>query len=247
LWTKRRSWRSKGIAEAATAAAERSVPTEGTVTRVEVQARPGAERVNIHLDGAYAFSLAAEIGLALREGDQLDASAVRELQARDEVERAYQRALGFLTHRPRSLAEVRERLARHGHGPEVADAVLERLAGHHLVDDREFGTFWVTQRQTFHPCGPRALRWELRRKGLDAELADQAISAVASQQDDAAYRAASKKARSLAARDEPAFVRALSDHLVRRGFDFETVRTAVRRLQSECYAPSEGPARDGEG
>ena len=204
----------------------------GAVTDVSLQTRSGLERVNVFLDGEFAFSLAADIGVGLREGQVLDAAAIRELLDRDQGERAYQHALHFLAARPRSTAEIRRRLTEHGHGPEAIAVALERLSHHGYADDRAFAEYWVGQRQTFHPRGPRALRAELRQKGIDAETTAAALEPTVADQDDAAYHAGLKRAQR-APLDERAFTQAMSSFLVRRGFDYSVVRVAVHRLWSE--------------
>src|SRR4051794_41056524 len=141
----------------------------GVVTSVALQQRSHADRVNVFLDGEYAFSLAATIAAPLRQGQQLQREDVQRLVNQDAAERAYERALSFLTARPRSKAEVRRRLAEADLPPQAIDAALERLDQGGLVNDEEFASYWVTQRQTFHPRGPRALRAELRTKGIDAD------------------------------------------------------------------------------
>ncbi len=85
------------------------------------------------------------------------------------------------------------------------------------------------QRQSFRPRGPRALRAELRQKGVDAETTTAALEPTIADQEDAAYRAALKRSQR-APLDERAFAQAMSAFLIRRGFDYDVVRTAVRRL-----------------
>jgi regulatory protein len=135
----------------------------------------------------------------------------------------------FLAARPRSVAEIRRRLGEHGHSPEAIDAAIGRLKRYGYADDSVFAEYWVGQRQTFHPRGPRALRAELRLKGIDAETTAAALEPISADQDDAAYRAGLKRAQR-APTDERAFTQTVSAYLVRRGFDYGVVRTAVRRL-----------------
>ncbi|MEA2641482.1 MAG: regulatory protein [Chloroflexota bacterium] len=218
---------------------EQGEGASGTVTRVAFQKRAGSERVNVHLDGAYAFSLAADLGMALREGQQLDVPSIRELLARDAADRAYQQALHFLAARPRSIAEVRRRLGEYGHEPAAIEGAVERLAHHQLVDDTEFAAYWVQQRQTFHPRGPRALRAELRQKGVERDAVDTVLEPVAEDQEAAAYRAGERKARSLILADEREFGRLMGAFLARRGFDFDAARTASRRLWADTHGTAE--------
>jgi regulatory protein len=136
----------------------------------------------------------------------------------------------FLAARPRSEQEVRRRLARAGFAADVQDAALERLRGARLVDDQAFASYWLEQRQTFRPRGARLLRAELRQRGIDAEDAAQAFERTTATAEDDAFRAAAKRAAQLANLDEPVFRTRLSQHLARRGFDWDVITLTVERL-----------------
>jgi regulatory protein len=75
----------------------------GTITALRFQKR-NKNRVNVYLDGQFAFGLVAIEAARLRVGQTLSDNDVARLQMRDEVERAYERALNFLSYRPRSEA-----------------------------------------------------------------------------------------------------------------------------------------------
>jgi regulatory protein len=233
FWTKRKKKSSPSRAEVALAAlSETEDQPPRLITAVELQTRSGLERVNVYLEGEYAFSLAAELAIGLREGQALDDATIRGLLARDSSEQAYLQAVRYLAARPRSVAEIRRRLGERGHGSEAIDVAIARLDHFGYADDRAFAEYWVGQRQTFHPRGPRALRAELRQKGVDAETTAAALEPLAEDQEDAAYRAGQKQAQR-APLDERAFGQSMSAYLVRRGFDYGVVRTAVRRLWEE--------------
>ena len=216
-----------------------AVPVAGTITGIEAQARARSERVNVRIDGEYAFSLAAEEAVGLRVGDGLDARRVAELLEQDTARRAYHRALHFLAARPRSAFEVRRRLGAAGIAEEPASRVIERLQQQGLIDDAQFAAYWVEQRQAHRPKGPRALRSELRAKGVAVEAISPAIQTAAEDQGEAACRAGLREARRQRARDEPEFALALGKYLVRRGFDYGVIRAATTalwlRVRSEAH------------
>lgn len=142
-------------------------------------------------------------------------------------------ALRFLSHRQRSEREVRRRLAEKGHCSDRIDRVVERLRELKLVDDREFADYWLTERQLHKPRGQRALRAELFQKGVPREVVDEALGAGERDEVDDAYRAAEKRAAQLSSLDEAGFRQRLSQFLLRRGFDWETVIPVVERLWHE--------------
>jgi regulatory protein len=230
VWTKRPSSRSRSRRSPANGD-ESDPPAAGTISGIGLQVRPRSPRVNVHIDGRFAFSLPADAALHLSVGDAIDDDELRALLARDAAERAYQRALRFLAVRPRSVLEVRRRLRAAGVERLPSAEAIDRLRDQGLLDDTQFATYWVEQRQTFRPRGSRALISELRARGVDRETTAVAVEAVAEDQCDAACRAGLREARRLAASDEREFSCVLGGYLARRGFDFTTTRAAVQRLR----------------
>jgi regulatory protein len=208
---------------------------EGIVTAVEPQQRRGGQRVNVFVDGRYAFSLQRDLANLVRVGEPLSELQTAELLRDDEQARAFEAALIFLSYRPRSEHEVRERLFKKNVPEPVIDSVIERLKGARLVEDEEFARYWIEQRQAHRPRGARLLRQELRQKGLDSDIVGNALASSSEVEDpvDAAYRAGQRKARSLRAVEEHPFREKLGQFLLRRGFDYETARAACRRLWEE--------------
>jgi regulatory protein len=212
----------------------------GKITALEVQ-KNNKERVNVYLNDEFAFGLSLIEAASLRKGQTLSDNDIAALKSRDTVEQAYERALRFLGTRPRSAAEVRRNLTDHEIATAVADEIIERLEGKGYLDDLAFAKFWVSNRQQFKPKGTRALRFELKEKGI----ADDIISEVLAEVDtsEAAYQAGKDKARRLHGLDKRAFRDKLAGYLLRRGFDYETVREVSDRLFSEI---SNGDADDDE-
>jgi len=96
----------------------------GTVTALKAQARD-KERINVYLDGEFAFGLALIHALWLRVGQKLSDEEIAELQAADSLEKAQQRALNLISYRPRSEKEVRLRLKKAGVDEESIQTVVQ--------------------------------------------------------------------------------------------------------------------------
>jgi regulatory protein len=205
----------------------------GRVTSLRFQKR-SPDRVNVYLDGRFAFGLPDVEAANLRVGQVLEDDDIERLHCVDVEQKAYDRAVRFLAFRPRSEAEVRGRLERSGEDQAVIEAVIERLKAQSYLDDAEFARFWVEGRQRFSPRSATALRQELRRKGLDDSMIAPAVAELDAAT--AAYEAARGRAfrlSSLASSDPILFRRKVGDFLLRRGFDYEVVREVVVRLLSE--------------
>lgn len=209
------------------------------VTALTPQQR-NKERVNIFLDGKFAFGLAAIVAARLKPGQSLSDDQIAHLQSLDEVEEAYNKALSYLSYRPRSKAELERYLKGKKLADESAAQVMERLAQLQLVDDGEFARYWVENREQFAPRSKYALRSELRQKGLSSGDVDAAVGAL--DEDASAYEAARKRAARLSALDRETFQRRLSGFLARRGFGYAVVKRIVTRLWRE----QQGETADGE-
>lgn len=199
------------------------------VTAIRAGRRQG-KRVNVFLDGKFTFSLEAE--LAVKEGlgvdQELSESDIEALAQADLFQRCLNAAFHYLSYRPRSEAEIRERLKRRGFDEGSMEAVLAKLKEQGLVDDLAFAQFWKDNRQSFSPRSQRLTRSELRQKGVASEIIDQVVAEVSDE--DSAYRAAQAKARRLPRSDYQSFRRRLSDYLKRRGFGYGVIKHTVERV-----------------
>jgi regulatory protein len=198
----------------------------GTITALKFQKR-NSERVNVYLDGEFAFGLGALEAARLHKGQVLSDDEIAALKAHDERERAYNRALHFLSYRPRSRAEVERYLRDKGVPGEVIDDVVIRLEQAGYLDDEAFARFWVENREQFKPRSQQALRYELRRKGVN----DAIIARVLRESDDeaAAWQAVEDRLHRWSHLPADEFRRKVIGYLGRRGFDYETIALTLNK------------------
>lgn len=212
----------------------------GTVTALKAQR--AKDRVNVYLDGEFAFGLALIHALWLRIGQKLSDEDIAELKAADTLEKAQQRAVNFIAYRPRTEREVRLRLKKAGADEETINSVLERLKGAGLLDDETFGKAWVESRLRSNPRSRRMLAWELRQKGVGDEEVQAALEGV--NDEEAAFRAAQKrwpKVQSLEPRERK---RKLMEFLARNGFDYQTIESVIARIESSVDGDAFQPLDD---
>jgi regulatory protein len=206
---------------------------ENKITALKVQKR-NLDRINVFVDGEFAFGISRMAGAWLEIGQELSLEKIRELQAADGIEVAYQKALHFLSFRIRSENEIRRNLRKHKISDDVISDVIERLRRNHLVNDSEFARSWVANRSEFRPRGRRALQAELRQKGIENEIIDDALQTI--DEDELAYRAALKQTRKYIRLEWPEYRKKMSAFLARRGFNYGTVFPIVERVWSEEHA-----------
>lgn len=212
----------------------------GTITALVVQKR-NKERVNVYLDGEFAFGLALAEAIKLKKGQTLSDEDIARLKALDEIEVVHERALNLLSHRPRSAEEVRRKLrdSKQEFSDTAIETVIERLERAGLLDDEAFARYWVDNRERFNPRSARALRHELRQKGVSDQVADKVLADLDEQ--DAAYRAAQAKVRRYAHADEAEFRKRMGGYLSRRGFAYGVVRDVLDRLWDEIQTQTNSP------
>ncbi|MBE9483054.1 MAG: RecX family transcriptional regulator [Chloroflexi bacterium] len=190
------------------------------------------KRVNVLLDNKFAFSLEAEV--AIREGllveQELSAGQIETLVRSDRFHRCFNTAAHYLSYRPRSEFELRERLHRRGFDDSIEE-VIAKLKEQGLVDDVAFAQFWKDNRESFSPRSRWLIQLELRRKGIADEIIDEVVDKI--DDNNNAYRAALSKARSLPLSDYQGFRHRLGEYLKRRGFNYRVIDHIVEQLWHE--------------
>lgn len=202
----------------------------GKITALKYQ-KKNPDRVSVYLDGRFAFGLPAIVAARLKPGQELSDAEIEALRVEGDQDKAYNRALDYLSYRPRSRREIELYLQKRGVPEDQIEAIIGRLEHAGLLDDEAFAHFWVENRERFRPRGLRALRYELRNKGVSDEIIDLALESVDAQE--SAYRSAAKKARQLSDQDQRTFYRKMIDYLSRRGFAYEVSREVTDRYWSE--------------
>ncbi|WP_420642908.1 regulatory protein RecX [Candidatus Leptofilum sp.] len=205
----------------------------GKITALTRQKR-NPNRINVFIDGAFAFGLAEITAAYLRIGQTLSSSEIDKLQGADQVEKAKDVAIRYIEYRPRSMAETRRHLIKKEYPEPVVAQVLERLEAVELLNDAAFARYWVEQRETFKPRSKIALQQELRQKGIDRSLIDEAIAEV--DEFAAARQAAEPKARRWHTLPEQQFRQKVGGFLQRRGFGYDIVREITDALWQEYHA-----------
>lgn len=200
---------------------------EGKITALREQKR-NKDRVNVYLDGEYAFSLGTQLAAELQEGSFLLAAELHELQRRDSFANAYKKALDYLAYRPRSRNELSDYLRGKRVPERIIEEVLGGLAREELVDDLAFAQYWVENRERFRPRSRALLSYELRRKGLDEEVISEALTAV--DEEESARRVAHQRASRYIRLDEKSFRQKMGQFLRRRGFTYRLIREVVDSL-----------------
>lgn len=127
--------------------------------------------------------------------------------------------LDALTGQARSRKELADKLAKKDVPSELAERLLDRFEEVGLIDDEAFAKAWIESRQPGKGLARRALAHELRRKGIDDDIAREALDEIDSDDEAAAARAlVRKKLRSVRGLDQQKATRRLVGMLARKGY-----------------------------
>lgn len=149
----------------------------------------------------------------------------------DEIRaRAFQRAVKLLAAKPRSIAELRERLAERCSSKTVIETVIARLREYGYLDDERYALGYASSKVRQQPIGRRRLELSLERKKVDRAVAGEALDQVFAEtpEEELLDRALEKRVRLRGRPKTRAEAKSLFDHLLRQGFPFELVSERVR-------------------
>ena len=212
------------------------------ITAITAQARD-KNRVNVSVDGAYRFSLDIfQVGeLGLKVGKEYSEEELVELEQESQFGKLYARSLEYCLMRPHSSREVRDYLWRKtrttkvkakdgslkervGVSPVIADRVFERLAEKGYIDDEKFTRYWVENRSLTKGASKRKLTAELRAKGVEQAIIDQAFEATMRSDDDELKKVITKK-RARYPDDQK-----LMAYLAGQGFSYDDIKQALSEI-----------------
>jgi regulatory protein len=195
--------------------------------------KTGSRRISVFLDGKPALGLLPETARKenLKVGQELAETALENLAKADLRQRCYNSAARFLSYRPRSESEMRQRLARHGYDATTIEKTLKRYRELGLLDDDAFARYWIENRNTFSPRSKRLATLELKKKGLQTEIIEDAVNEIDEKEN--AYQAARSRLRRLTALEYKDFRLKLGQYLGRRGFNYGIIREITDRVWKE--------------
>src|SRR5712692_6839146 len=150
--------------------------------------------------------------------------------------RVFARAAKLLAAKPRSVAELRERLLEgRGATKAIVEAVIERLREYGYLDDAKFAHSFASLRVQQRPIGRQGLQRDLWLKKIDKQTAESALDQVFEQtpEEDLIDKAIAKRVRLRGKPKSREEAKKLFDHLLRQGFPFELVSDKVRALAKD--------------
>lgn len=192
------------------------------------------DRFNVFIDGHFAFGLDATnlVKAGLKVNQEITSAQAATLVKENEFQKSFDKALRFLSLRPRSEKELTDWFQRKEIGAEVQKQIIEKLRNLGYLNDREFAKWWIEQRLVFKVTSQRLLTTELQRKGVDREIISELLEHSLTREGEVrmAQKFAEKKYKTLQGLPAVVVRRKLSEGLMRRGFNWEIIKAVTAKL-----------------
>jgi regulatory protein len=205
-----------------------------TVTKIQPQRR-AANRRSVFLDGTFAFGCNLNViaRFRLREGLTLSPDEIQTIQAGEVRQECFDAALRFIESRMHGRTELKRKLVRKEFGDSIIEGVLNDLQRMNYLDDTRFAVAKATSAAKHKHHGPRRALMELTRAGIKSETAKAATAQVYHDKADTldiAMRLAERQSARLKRLDPAVARRRLMGMLLRRGFDFESIKPVMEKV-----------------
>lgn len=159
----------------------------------------------------------------------------------------YNKALHFLSFRPRSEKEIRQYLIKKIPKPksqtiidtkdqETIEAIIIKLKSYKFVDDIEFARWWIEQRTRIKPRALKFIKFELKQKGITQETIDAVTLDDQFQKTsdiDLALKLAQKRIERLRNETPQKRFEKMFRYLSAKGFDYNTIKQVIDRILSK--------------
>ena len=203
------------------------------ITDIQVQKKYPSRR-SIFLDGKFFCGINEDVAVKfhLERGMEIDEGELKELLYEEEISKAKSYVYRILARRMYTTREIRYKLVERGYVDKIIEDVIATLERYGYLNDKTYAQEWIESRMRSKPKGKIALRRELESKGIDRSIIEDALSQAfdQSKESEMALDLARRKARSFNADDPVAAKRKLQSFLLRRGFDFETVKDVIEQV-----------------
>lgn len=151
------------------------------------------------------------------------------------VEKAYQKALRYLSKSPKTIRQMKQYLTDKGHDADTVEQVLVKLSEFKYLDDNAFARQFIESRIRSKPKSIYALKFELRKKGIDPALAQELLEAYNDQ--DLALKAIEAKKQAWKHLDESECRKKMMNYLRYRGFNYGVCQVVWQTFQENDWGP----------
>jgi regulatory protein len=207
------------------------------ITKVTAQQKC-LDRYNIFMDFGkgeeYAFSVDEDvlIKFQLKKGLELDDFSLMEIHYHDDIRKAYNLAITYLSRMIRSEKEIKDYLNKKEIEDPVINEVIHKLKSQKYIDDHEYANAFVRTQINTTDKGPELIKVELKERGIDKKLSELALKEFALEQQLEKVSKLCRKFLQKNSKDSSKIVKQkLENLLARKGYHYEVINMAFSEIE----------------
>ena len=200
--------------------------------RLEVEKR-NKERFNIYLDEEYAFAIDMNILIkySLKKDMLLDDELIDDILKSEEKISVYNYGISLLSRAAKSEYELRLKMQAKGFDSRLIDNAVNTLKEQKYLDDEKYCEMFINDRINILKHGVLKIKEALYYKGVDKEIIGEKIKSISPEEEcERAFILGQKKLLSIKEEDNRKKRIKLSNYLIGKGFEYETVKKTVKKL-----------------
>lgn len=202
------------------------------ITKIEYQ-KKNKERFNIYIDDEYGFAVDISILIkySLKKGMELDDALIDEILLSEEEISVYNYGISVLSRYFKSEYELRLKMKNKGFKPQLIDNAISALKERKYLDDERYCEMFINDKINISKHGVRKIKEALYYKGIDKEIIEEKIKCISAEsEEERALLLGEKKLLNIKENDNRKKMSKLSNYLLGKGFEYETVNKTLRKL-----------------
>jgi regulatory protein len=202
------------------------------ITKIEYQ-KKNKERFNIYIDDEYGFSVDISILIkySLKKDMELDDALVDDILSSEKRISVYNYGISALSRYAKSEYELRLKMKNKGFELQLIDNAISTLKEQKYLDDERYCEMFINDKVNISKHGVRKIKEALYYKGIDKEIIEEKIKNISAEsEEERAFILGEKKLSSIKENDTRKKMAKLSNYLISKGFEYETVNKTVRKL-----------------
>lgn len=206
------------------------------ITSVEKQ-KNNQKRYSIFIDNEFAFGL-DEIDVLyykLKENEEISEEKLKRIKESIVLSKAKDTAMRFIGYKARTKKEVTEKLKEKEFSNEITDEVIALLEKYNYINDEAFARAYIKERFNSKGYGALRISYELKHKGIADDIINEALSDMSLNEEERAVLLIKKKLayKSIDIQNDLKEKQRLYGYLARRGFSYDTISLAFKRLRED--------------
>lgn len=208
---------------------------KNVISRVEVQ-KKNKDRVNVYIDGEYAFPCSSEVIFlhSIKIGQMVDASVLQEIVNMDNFIKCKSAALKIIERSYKTRKQICGKLVEKDYDEVTIEKVIDFLKEYKLLDDEKYAEAYIKEK--IKNQGKNKIMYALINRGILKEIIEEKLSLIDDEQEKQAAIILAEKKYSIILKSENdprKIYKKLGDYLIGKGYNFQVVKVALNKILKE--------------